>query len=90
VGAKYQDPLLSEMFGEAALPPVPLSELERGQQPQVLISTINNTYTVDAPISINGAGEPSAVGTVLQEAIRSLFRDEVDKVSRFSKTVFQR
>jgi len=56
VGAKYQDPLLSEMFGEAALPPVPLSELERGQQPQVLISTINNTYTVDAPISINGAG----------------------------------
>jgi hypothetical protein len=90
VGAKYQDPLLSEMFGEATLPPVPLSELERGQQPQVLISTINNTYTVDAPISINGAGEPSAVGTVLQEAIRSLFRDEVDKVSRFSKTVFQR
>lgn len=90
VGAKYQDPLLSEIHGEAALPPVPLSELERGQQPQVLISTINNTYTVDAPISINGAGEPSAVGTVLQEAIRSLFRDEVDKVSRFSKTVFQR
>lgn len=90
VGGKYQDPLLSEMFGEATLPPVPLSELERGQTPQVLISTINNTYTVDAPISINGAGEPSAVGTALQEAIRSLFRDEVDKVSRFSKTVFQR
>lgn len=87
---RQSDPLLSAMFGEDMLPDVPLSELERGQQPQVLISTINNTYTVSVPISVDGARDPMAVATDVREQFETVLREKLSAVSRFSKVVFDR
>lgn len=90
VGKRQRDPLLAEIFGNKEMPDVALSDLERGQQPQVLISTINNTFNVNAPISLGDVGSPQAAASGVQDAVRSLFSDEIQRVSKFSKVVFRR
>ncbi len=87
---KQTDPLLSAIFGTDQLPDVPISELERGQQPQVLIATINNTYNVNVQIPINGARDAAATGGAVADAMRGVFRDEVGRVSKFSKVTMAR
>lgn len=86
---RRSDPLLSMLFGEDHLPDVPVSELERGQQPQVLVSTINNTFNVTVNNDIDGTGEPLVVAERVTDTFRAL-PDELDKVSKFSKVNFAR
>lgn len=87
---REKDPLMSAIFGSDLLPDVPLSQIEQGQQPQVLIATINNTYNVNMPITIPGAGDPRAVANETVGAMKSVLRDEVSKVSKFSKVTYKR
>jgi len=91
LGKKQTDPLLSAIFGDDTLPDVPISELERGQTPQVLISTINNTYNVEVPIQVHGAGrDPASIADEIDDRFHQLFANEVAAVSKMSKVVFAR
>lgn len=87
---RQTDPTLAALFGEDTLPDVPLSELERGQQPQVLIATINNTYSISNTFDIDGARDPAVVADTVVESMRTVLRDEVSKVSKFSKVIWER
>lgn len=90
LAAKQTDPLLSAIFGDDTLPDVPLSELERGQEPQVLISTVNNNYNVDVTNEINGAGSPAEVAEEVETRFRTLMGEELSEVSKYSKVKFAR
>jgi hypothetical protein len=88
--SKRHDAIMSAVFGTDQLPDIPISDLEQGQTPQVLQATINNTYTVSVNNTIDGTREPSVVAEVVADRVRSLFGDEIEKVSKFSKTPFAR
>lgn len=85
---RQTDPLLNAIFGNDELPAVPLSDLERGQQPQVLISNIYNTYNVDVDIAVNGTGRDAAtVASMTADEFDQRWGDKVEQVSKFSKVV---
>jgi hypothetical protein len=86
---RQSDPLLSAIFGEDQLPDVPLSELERGQQPQVLIATINNTNNVSIPITVNGTGDPGNVAELTRNQFEALWTEKIVAVAKFSKVNFR-
>jgi len=87
---KKDDAIMSTILGTDQLPDVPISDLEQGQAPQVLQATINNTYTVAVNNSIDGAREPRIVAELVGDTVRSIFNDEIEKVAKFSKTIFKR
>jgi hypothetical protein len=87
--AKGKDPLLSEIFGKD-VPDVELSAIARGAQPQVLISNITNTLNLEAPITVNGAGDPVVVGQAAASALKSEFKLALSQASRTVKPVFAR
>lgn len=86
---KSKDPLLSEIFGKD-VPDVELSAIARGAQPQVLISNITNTLNLEAPITVNGAGDPVVVGQAAASALKSEFKLALSQASRTVKPVFAR
>lgn len=83
------DPLLSELLGED-VPDVELSAISRGAQPQVLISTINNTFTFDNDFQIDGTGDPSVVAQSVAGALRDAFEGALQKSTKTAKVNFAR
>lgn len=85
-----KDPLLSAIFGMDHIPDVPLSEIEQGQQPQVLISHVNNNYQVTINNDIDGSRDPIRVADDVEQRFRTVLKDELSRVSKFSKVLFAR
>jgi ABC-type dipeptide/oligopeptide/nickel transport system ATPase subunit len=87
---RTKDPFLSSILGDTNVPDVPLSSITRGAEPQVLISTINNTFTIAVNNDLSSVTDPSMAGSSVVEAFRALFRDEVSRASKMVKTEFAR
>lgn len=85
---KTTDPILSSIFGEN-VPDIELSSLARGADPQVLISTINNTFNFDNDFQIDGAQDPRAVADATVERIASL-QTQVAASTKSAKLGFAR
>lgn len=86
---RQSDPLLSALLGEN-VPDVALSSIALGATPQTLISTINNTFTFDNEFNIDGAGDPSSVGTNVAQALRDVFQGAIEASTKTAKVVFVR
>jgi hypothetical protein len=84
------DPILSAIFGDEGQPDIALSELDKGQTPQVLISTINNNFTQSFEIPISGAGEPGSVADSVVVAFKRLMSEDLQDTSKMAKVVFNR
>lgn len=84
------DPL-SELFGVAELPDIGVNDLSGGRSPQVLIATVNNTFTISGPnVTIDGADRPDLIPEQVADAFRELFNNEVARTSRFVASPFAR
>lgn len=89
--AKY-DQSKSSLFSllGAGQPDLPLSEITKGAQPQVLTSIINNNFNFDNEFNIDGAGDPGAVGQSVVESFRTYFQETVEATTRSVKVNFAR
>lgn len=83
------DPLLSSIFGEN-VPDIELSALSRGADPQVLISTINNTFSFDNEFNIDGAGDPQELGNAIALQLRDVFEGAIEASTKTAKVNFAR
>jgi len=83
------DPLLSAIFGED-VPDMKLSQMAMGAEPQVLIATINNTFTFDNDFAISGAGNPGDVGSSVAAALREAFQGAIAASTVTAKVNFAR
>jgi len=83
------DPLISAIFGED-VPDMKLSQMAMGAEPQVLIATINNTFTFDNDFSISGAGNPGDVGSSVAAALRDAFQGAIAASTVTAKVNFAR
>jgi len=81
---------LAGILGDSNAPAVPMQAITKGHEPQVLLSTINNTYEIQITNEIDGAREPQTVAGEIESRFRALFRDEVQSLSKMSKVVFAR
>lgn len=81
---------LAGLTGDLRQPDLPLSEVTRGTQPQVLTSIINNNFSFDNKFNIDGAGDPNAVGQSIVESFRTYFQETVEATSRSVKVNFAR
>lgn len=87
--AAQQNATLSGLLGPGQ-PDLPLSEITKGAQPQVLTSIINNNFSFDNEFNINGSGDPGAVGESIVESFRTYFQETVEATSRSVKVNFAR
>lgn len=87
-GADGKDPLLSMILGKD-VPDIEMGKLALGASPQVLQVTITNNIQVDAPITIPGAGSPSATGGAVADHLHGLFGG-IAKAHKLAKVVFAR
>jgi hypothetical protein len=87
-GADGKDPLLSTLLGKD-VPDIEMGKLALGASPTVLNVVINNTITVDAPITIPGAGSPGAVGLAAASHIKGIVGD-LAKAHKLAKVVWSR
>lgn len=83
-----KDPLLSTLLGKD-VPDIEMGKLALGASPQVLQVTITNNIQVDAPITIPGAGSPSATGGAVADHLHGLFGG-IAKAHKLAKVVFAR
>jgi hypothetical protein len=84
-----RDPKLSAIFGED-VPDIELSALARGTEPQVLISTINNTFTFDNQFDIDGTADPDTVAHAVADVLHESFQAAIDSSSKTVKVKFAR
>jgi hypothetical protein len=82
------DPL-SALFGVENLPEVSPAELAQDRAPDVLTATINNTYTIQQTVTIDGSARPDLVPDQLKDAMKSVFGD-LERESKYTKVVFAR
>lgn len=85
-----QDTVMSYLLGDSNHPDVPLSDVTRGAEPQVLISTINNNFTITVANDIQGAGDPKLAGASVVQAFKEMFATEVQTASKHVKTAWAR
>ncbi len=84
-----KDPLLSAIFGND-VPDVELSSLAQGAEPQVLISTINNTFNFENHQQIDGTSDPGSVASASVEQIKTFFEATVSKATKTVKLPWAR
>lgn len=90
-GKDYAAPntALSALLGSAA-PDVGLAELTQNRTPQVLISTINNNFEISQNFDFGAVSNGQDVPTVVVQAFKDLFQNEIQKTSKMAKVQFAR
>ena len=78
------DPL-SQLFGIDAAPDASVHDITGGAVPNVLTMTINNTFTIDMPVSIDGSDRPDLVPDQLVSAFNSLLDERLQRESKYAK-----
>jgi hypothetical protein len=84
------DRILSEILGDERQPDIRLAELTKDTTPQILNSVINNTFTVDVDIAVDGAGEPGEVAERVGDVFEDMFESKIKQASNMVKVIFDR
>lgn len=79
-----RDPL-SRLFGIEAAPDASVHDVTGGTVPNVLTMTINNTFTIDMPVSIDGSARPDLVPDQVKTAVRQVLGEEIQRESKYAK-----
>lgn len=78
-----RDPL-SRLFGIDAAPDASVHDITGGTVPNVLTMTINNTITIDMPVSIDGSARPDLVPDQVKTAVRQVLGEEIQRASKYA------
>lgn len=86
---RTNDRTLSDLLG-SDVPDIELSALARGAEPQVLVSTISNTFTFHNDIDVDGAGDPVAVAHRAVDVMVDTFQGQVRQATKTVKVDYAR